>query len=300
MGLLARLAVMALGVACLQAGTSARQSTPDARGVLRYGLTSGVIENANPTDVRAASLVWVQGVSDLMGFYRTAEAALFTSAADAVSAVNSGVTDVLAIATLEYFGVESSMKASPALAFEVGGEITADYVLLARQGAASLKELAGRTIAVHAANRPFALTDVWADVWMADAGVPDWRRTFTVKYVEKRGHAAMAVFFKQADLAIEVRSAYETSVEMNPQLGRDLTILARSPGLLPGLICFSDRMDPAQRRLYSENMIRMHELARYRQAFNAMRLTRLVAWNPTYLDPTRALVARQKSLQKKR
>ncbi len=295
MGLPTRFGVMALGLACLQVGTSARQSAPDSRPVLRYGLTFGVIENANPNDVRAASLVWVQGVSDLLGFYRSAEAALFTTASEAVAAVNSGTTDVLAIATLEYFGIEKSLKAAPMLAFESGGEITLEYVLIGRQAPGTMKDLAGKTIAVHAANRPFALSDVWADVMMADAGIADWRRTFAVTYTDKRGHAAMSVFFKKADLAIEVRSAFETSIELNPQLGRELRVLARSPRLLPGVVCFSDRMDATQKRLYVEKMSHMHDLTRYRQAFAAMRLTRLVEWDPSYLEPTRALVARQRA-----
>jgi ABC-type phosphate/phosphonate transport system substrate-binding protein len=293
---LTRAIALTVVLACLQAVAGARQG-PDTRPVLRYGLTSGVIENANPTDVRAASLVWVQGLSDLIGFYRAAEARLFPTAAEAVNAVNSGVTDVLALSTLEYFSVEKSLKASPALAFESAGEITVEYVLLARQVPGSLKEFAGKTVAVHAANRPWAMSEVWVDVLMADAGVADWRRTFSVRYFEKRGHSAMAVFFKQADLAIEVRSAFETSVELNPQLGRDLKVVARSPKLLPGVICLADRMEPGQRRTYIEKMSSMHELTKYRQAFNAMRLTRLVEWAPALLSPTRALVARQRAVQ---
>jgi ABC-type phosphate/phosphonate transport system substrate-binding protein len=293
--------VLALLVAVgLQADRLAGQSAPDPHLILRYGLTYGVIENANPTDVRAASLVWVQGLSDLLGFYRTAEANLYSTAAEAVTAVNTDLTDVLAISTLEYFSVERLLKASPALAFESAGEISVEYVLLARQAQGSLKELTGKTIAVQAANRPWAMSEVWADVMMADAGIPDWRRSYSVNYVEKRGHAAMAVFFKRADLAIEVRSAFETAVELNPQLGRELTVVARSPKLLPGLICFSDRLSPAQHRTYVDRMSRMHELTKYRQAFSAMRLTRLATWDAAYLNPTRALVARQKALQAKK
>jgi hypothetical protein len=297
---LKRAIALTVALACLQAVGAARQATPDTGPVLRYGLTAGVIENANPTDVRAASLVWVQGVADLIGLFRSVESDLFATADAAAVAVNVGGTEVLAISTLEYFSVEKVLKASPAAVFESGGEVGQEYVLVSRQGAVSLKDFVGKSIAIHAGNREWALSDVWADVLMAEAGVPDWRRVFSVKYLDRRGHAAMAVFFKQADLAIEVRSAFQTAVELNPQLGRELRVLAKSPRLLPGLICIADRVLPAHRRSYVDTMSRMHELTKYRQAFNAMRLTRIAPWDPAQLDPTRALVARQKALQAKR
>lgn len=298
--MLKRVIALAVALASLQAAGAARQAGSDMRPVLRYGLTSGVIENANPTDVRAASLVWVQGVADLIGLFRSVEANLFSTADAAAGAVNVGGTEVLALSTLEYFSVEKVLKASPAAVFESGGEIGQEYVLVSRQESASLKDFVGKSIAVHAGNREWALSDVWADVLMAEAGVPDWRRVFSVKYLDKRGHAAMAVFFKQADLAIEVRSAFQTAVELNPQLGRELRVLARSPRLLPGLICIADRVSPAHRRSYVDTMSRMHELTKYRQAFNAMRLTRIAPWDSSQLEATRALVARQRAVQGKR
>jgi ABC-type phosphate/phosphonate transport system substrate-binding protein len=289
---------MVVAVIALTTQATASLCGQESRPILRYGLTTGVIENANPTDVRAATLVWVQGVAEVMGFYSGAEASVYPSPAEGVSAVNVGKTDVLALSTLEYFSVEQQLKAAPAMVFEIAGNITVEYVLVSREDPGNIANIAGKSIAIFAPNRPWALAELWADVLLADAGVPGRQKAFSsVRFVEKRGHAVMAVFFKQADLAIESRSSFETAVELNPQLGKELKVLARSPQLLPGLVCINNQMDTNQRRLYIEKITRMHELARYRQAFMIMHMTRLSTWDPGFLDSARALVNRQRALQ---
>jgi hypothetical protein len=48
----------------------------------------------------------------------------------------------------------------------------------------------------------------------------------------------LPVFFRQSDACVVTRSGFETMVELNPQLGRQLKILARSPEVVPAVFCF--------------------------------------------------------------
>jgi hypothetical protein len=187
------------------------------------------------------------------------------------------------------------------MAWETAKTVTVDFVLVARASAEGLSGAAGKTLALFASNRPWALSEAWADVMLADAGVPRGQKAFAaVKIVEKKGQAAMAVFFRQADYAVESRSAFEAAAELNPQLGRELIVLARSPAFIPGMVCLSDRMGRDLQRRYVEKATRLHELPRYRQAFMVMRVTRLAEWDPRYLDSARALLVRQRALQGRR
>lgn len=273
------------------------------KGLLRYGLTAGTIESASANDAVAASLLWAQGIAEQMGgLFSGAEADVYPTPAQAAAAINEGRADVIAMSVLEYLSVEKSMKATPALVWEVSNQVMVDFVLLARaNGGARLPDVAGRSLAVLATNRPWALSEVWADVMLADAGVRKGRSAFaSVKAVAKKGHAAMAVFFGQADYAIESRTAFETAVELNPQLGKDLVVLTRSPRFVPGLVCLADALGPERQRLYVEHASRLHDRARFTQAFMVMRVTKLAPWNPKYVESVRELVARHHAWQVRR
>ncbi len=290
----------ALTAAVLDGGL--RGQTPE-RGVLRYGMTEATIESASPNDARAASLVWARGIADAMGgLYSGASAEVYPTAASAAAAINGGQVDVMAMSTLEFLSIEKSMNATPSMVWELAGDVLVDYVLLARtRGGARLPDVSGKSLAVLATNRPWALSDMWADVMLADVGVPQGERAFaSVKAITKKGHAAMAVFFGQADFAIESLTAFDTAVELNPQIGRELTVLARSPQFVPGLVSLNNAMGPNVQRQYVDKASRLHELGRFKQAFVILRVTRIVPWNPQYLESARALVERHRALRARR
>jgi ABC-type phosphate/phosphonate transport system substrate-binding protein len=117
--------------------------------------------------------------------------------------------------------------------------------------------------------------------------------------LRKRSQAVMALFFRQVEAAIEPRSAFETAVELNPQIGREIKVLARSPRLLPGLACIRRSVDHNLRRRYVEQATRLHEQTTFRQTFLVLRVTRLVPWDPRFLDTARALTARHEALRRK-
>jgi ABC-type phosphate/phosphonate transport system substrate-binding protein len=273
-------------------------SGQDGRPLLRYGICIGAIETANPNDVRAASVVWTQGIADAVGSFRGADAFLFSTPAAASDAINSGDADVLALSTLEYLAAERVLKASPAMVWQMTTSPMVQYVVLARAGTDDLSRAAGRSLALYATGRPWALSEMWADVALADAGVKRGQAALSaVRIQDKKGRAAMAVFFGQADFAIEDRAAFDTAVAMNPKMGQELKVLARSPELLSGLVCISDRMGPALRQQFVDKAIHLHESTRYQQTFVTMRVSRLLRWDPHYLDSARALLARHQALK---
>jgi ABC-type phosphate/phosphonate transport system substrate-binding protein len=286
------------GTFVLAAPPAAAQPVGD--GVFRYGFTARMSYDINPADARAASLVWARGIADQVGLWTRAEAEVFPDASAAVASVSANKTDILALTSLEYLSVEHTLKADPGMVFMQGNTATEEYVLLARQDIKSVADLAGKRVAVFSASGQRDLSYLWLEVLLMEAGIqPDSDRMPSLRTVTKRSQAAMLVFFKQMDAAVEMRSAFETAVEMNPQLGRDLKVVARSPGLLPGVVCLNRSIPPGVRQRYMERAVRLHELPQFRQTFVLMRITRLLAWDPLYLDTTRALVARREALRKR-
>lgn len=267
--------------------------------VMRFGMSPGVVEGVSPTDARAASMLWAEGISGAMGLFKSAEATIFTSSDDAIRAMADGRVQMAVLTSLEYLDIEHRIACTPLMVYEVQGQFTQEFVLLARVPAAAHPP-ASATITVYTPNPGQNLPTLWADTHFSEQGVKGGLAAFAqVRPIDKRGRATTAVFFGQSDYGVDTRSAFESAVELNPQVGRDVVVVARSPQLLPGVICASNGMSATRRQQFLDRAVHLHEQVRYQQSMVIMRLTRLVAWQPGMLDTTRALVARHAALTRK-
>jgi ABC-type phosphate/phosphonate transport system substrate-binding protein len=270
--------------------------------MLRYGFTAGIVGDTNPTDAKAASLAWLRDVSKVTGCGWDFEANAFETANDAANALVSGRIDVAAMSSLEYLSVEPLLagKAEPGLVFEFSHDTMLEYQLVARPDIVSLADLQGKRLAVPDRAVSADLPRLWLDAELNGAGLGDVTKTFvSVRLVQKRGQATMAVFFGQADAAIETRTAFDTAVELNPQIGKQVKVLARSPGLLSSVVVLRTGMEPAMRKQAIETATTFHDRPEYKQQFLVMRITRILPWNPRYLDTTRTLVERLRPVHKR-
>lgn len=283
---------IAVAAAVLLATPGPTAQAPDA--VLRFGLTNAVVENASPSDARAAALMWAEGISGSVGLFNAAEAVVYGTLEEAVRSLESGASDMVVLSALEYLTVEKTIRCHPGFVYEVLGEAMQEFVLVGHKGAVLPPRVSDKTIAVFSTNRQAeTLPHVWADTHLRETGHPAGLKTFAqARPMDKRGRATMAVFFGQADFGVDTFTAFESTIELNPQVGKDLAILARSAPLLPGLVCLSDRMTPALRQRYIDRATHLHEQTRYRQALTIMRVTRLLPWDAHFLDSARQLMAK--------
>ncbi len=262
--------------------------------VLRFGLTAGVIDGVSATDARAAARVWADGISGDVGLFHASEAAAISTVEEGAQALAADKMDLLVLSAFEYLSAEKSLQCRPGFVYEIMGEAMQEFVLVGRKNTAVPAHPSDKSIAVFSTNRQIdTLPTVWADTYFRDTGRPAGLKAFgQVRPIDRRGRATMAVFFGQADFGIDALSAFTGTIELNPQVGKDLAILARSAPLLPGLVCLNSHMAPALRERYIERATHIHEQTRYRQALTIMRVTRLIPWDPRYLDSARALLAK--------
>jgi ABC-type phosphate/phosphonate transport system substrate-binding protein len=79
---------------------------------------------------------------------------------------------------------------------------------------------------------------MWLDVLLGNNKL-DWKEKFfsSLKEFNKESQLILSVFFEQTDVCIVSRTAFNTMCELNPQVERDLKILASSPCFKIGLAC---------------------------------------------------------------
>ncbi len=267
---------------------------------LRFGFSPSLVEDANLPDALAAMVYWVRAVGVAAGGWQNAEARVIDDPAAVTSWIDANDVDLFALSTIEYLAAERGLRADPCMAYEAHDEVEVEYVLVARTGTRSIRELQGKRLSYFNASGHRGIADAWLDVTLLEAGLSERDRAFAeARPAKKASQAILPVFFNQADAALVSGSAFETAVEMNPQLGRGLAVVARSPRLLPGLICANRSLAPDRRRRWIESATTIHKTPQFRQTFMVLRMNRLVPWNPRYLDNARAVLARYQALKRR-
>jgi phosphonate transport system substrate-binding protein len=120
------------------------------------------------------------------------------------------------------------------------GKITVQYILLVRQDSKieSLADLRGRTLTFHR-NPRLSLAQMWLDMLLAQEGYPSCSAfAGTIKQSSKLSDVVLPVFFHATDACVVTRSGFDTMVELNPQVGRQLKVIATSMELVPFVLAF--------------------------------------------------------------
>ena len=158
-----------------------------------------------------------------------------------MQAVRNGLVDGVAVTMPEYVQVAAYCEPD----FFVldnkhahGGE---EYLILAHaaSGIRSAPDLRGRSLIVHDASVT-CLADAWLRVLLAQVAGGGRKEFFGTAARDaniSRG-VVLPVFFRKADACLVARSAFDTMCELNPQLARELRVVATSPKVVPVLTGF--------------------------------------------------------------
>jgi phosphonate transport system substrate-binding protein len=267
---------------------------------IQFGLTSSVIESdVNPNDALAAAKVWADLLGKGTGLFNSADARIFADAASALTAINSREADIIAMATSEYLDIEKNLQAVPSLTWVISGQVESQFLMLVRNdsGIQTIADLRNKRIAFPKGGRS-TLIPLWLDVLLYENNLGEKESFFReIKQVQKTSQAILPIFFKQMDVGLIAASTYETAVALNPQIGRQLKVLATSPKLVTQVTCLPSTWSLEKRRAYIQAAQKLHETPGGLQGFQLFKLDRLVPWEPTYANNVRELMRKKKLAQ---
>jgi phosphonate transport system substrate-binding protein len=291
------LALLGLIIPAYTTGPQGPSDNDDS--IVRFGFHGIILEDTNPKDALAATKVWADTIGVKDGLWERSEARIFHDLSALVKAVNKNELDIFALATADYIAVENKLEATPALTFLTAGSMEAEYIILTHRelGAEAVGALKDKRINIVASGGANILSETWCDVLLQEAGLGTPEDLFSVsKRVRKASQAILPVFFKQIDAALVTRSAFETAVELNPQLGRRLQVIASSKPYVPVVVCIRNNLDEDLKRRYLDYATELHKHPNAMQTFVIFRLTQLVRWRPQYLINVRKLLEKHREI----
>ena len=234
----------------------------NASAPLRLAISVETLAGANVSDARAAYRVWLREVAIQYGTETAAPIPeIFIPSEDLIRDIRLGKLDCYGVTALEFAKV-ADLTDPDSLVIQDYLANGMEYVLLVHSNSEFKKiaDLRGARIVSHL-HRDMVLLPAWLNILLAANNLPAPEHFFaSQKLNDNLNQVVLPVFFRRVDGACMARRSWETAVELNPQLGRDLRALAVSPKIIPIVFGFRRSTSAHARKALSDAILRIETL----------------------------------------
>ena len=259
----------------------------------RVGFARNLFTDVNDTDARASVKAWGLSITKEYGIRIDPTAHLFENPAEMISAMQRGEVDALSLLFSEYEELAARVELGPWFVTQIAKEVFEHYILLVHEDAGIIdpSSLQGSLLLLHNNGRMCLAPD-----WMDRLAMEHTFRNASVLFgeirtVPKVTGAVLPVFFRKADACVVSESSFETVREMNPQLGLKLRVLAKSPPLLPAVMCFRKDFESPEKERLMQALRELHTTPAGKQVLTIFQAEALVEVTENVLKETMTFLA---------
>lgn len=222
---------------CLATLISARPLPANAgdQHPFKLAFSASMFAEVNESDARAAIKVWIMTVAKNMDIPVDPDPHIQHSVETLVAFGKNNAVSGFGLTTPEIPHLSREIKLDR---FAVGvrkGQITEEYLLLVRKdsGIERIDQLRQCSINILSSPR-MSLAPIWLDTLLLEAQKGRTSDFFgRVTRSNKSAKVVLPVFFGKTDACLISRANFNLMGELNPQLNKQLKVLAASPGLVP-------------------------------------------------------------------
>jgi ABC-type phosphate/phosphonate transport system substrate-binding protein len=254
--------------------------------VIAYSLKSLV--DVDPKDAMAAFKIYVEELAKKIGY--TGNSVTYDNIENVMKEVESGRVDMISMSSIQYLKIKNRSLIELAYGNVRGGKTTLKYLLLvhSKQGFTKITHLQGKKLILLKGDEMGTLYLNTVLLKQRLGGVREFFSSVDEKV--KTSQAVLSIFFGQADACVVNDLAYQTMIEMNPQLGRDLKVLHTSPELLDNLAVYRKNLDNTIKQKTHEIASGLKTHPRGKQILMLFKIEDLVPIKETDLSATKELL----------
>jgi phosphonate transport system substrate-binding protein len=265
----------------------------DAREPSRLiiGFTGSAFQEVTNTDIKAAVSVLMQKAA--FKHFDRGEARFYENLAEMAADLKSGRIQALGLPVEEFVEIKKMAPLDPLLVTSSTGGSETELVLLARKDSniRSIWDLKERSIVIPPRNPKYCtFFQVWLESMLYSKGYNEMEDFFSsVKESKTTSKAIMPVFFRQADACVVTRQVLELTAELNPQINRELKIIASKGKLAQGIIAVDRRLSEETKERIRLAFLTLHQTADGEQLLMLFKVKKLIPIPSGYLRETEAL-----------
>ncbi len=277
---------LVIGICFLLTKTVAAQQVTPGREQIRLGFSQNFFIAVDKRDVQVALDLWLKELGKTMSIQAEPVAVIFSNLEETVDSLRKQEVDFVALSFLDYLRIRSKVDLEPILVGTKKGQVGEKYALVIHRLSpwTEVKQLQGKKLLVQENSGAGSIPLLWLDNMLCQQRLPESASFFRfLKMVDKPSQAVLPVFFQQADVCLVPRWAYDTMVELNPQVGSETKILATSPILAKGAL-FMRKGTSARKQAIVEDSIGMGESEKSKQLLTLFNSEKFVKFNPQFLQ----------------
>jgi ABC-type phosphate/phosphonate transport system substrate-binding protein len=255
------------------------------RPTLKVGYPQYAFSEVDIKDAQAALEIWTKQLIN-GPFPIDTKVTIYPEEASLIHAIETKEVNLAVLASTTFLRIKDTLPVEPFFVPSSQGKVGEMFSLLVNRqsGITAAPQLKNRRLLYY----PRCSADSPQRLWLADflkgQGLPAMEKLFqSAQVTESASQAALPVFFRQADACFLPRHIFETIVEMNPQVGRNLEVLAQSPPIVRGLLVIRTDMGSKVREEVQRSLLVMDKHPQGRQILTLMRYDRLVPYKPGHL-----------------
>lgn len=260
--------------------------------VLRVAISVDTLAGANVNDARAAYKVWIREVTShfpLTVAQMVPE--IFLPSDEMIRSIRQGTIECFGVTALEYVKVADLVDPDYLLLQDYLAD-GMEYVLLVHNNSQfkRISDLRGTHLITHF-HRDMVLAPAWLGTVLAASGLPQPEKFFaSQKLTDNLNQVVLPVFFRRADAACVAKRNWETAVELNPQLARDVRALAVSPKLVPIGIAFRRGCSVEGRKVLIDSILKVNSVAAGQQIVSLYQSKGFTVTTTALMESTIAMI----------
>jgi phosphonate transport system substrate-binding protein len=266
---------------------------------LIVGYSSNVFIDVDIEEARSVTKVWSDMILKRRFPEGASESLIFMDTESIEEALVERKVDLLVLASNDYLFLKDRVPLQPVFVTANDNGFYHQVVLLVRRdaGIRQLGDLRQRQLTVSK-DQSRTIHMIWLETLLMKEGSLDPKEFFSsVKEVRRSSQAILPVFFRQTDACVTTRQAFDLACEMNPQVGKELTVLAQSPEIIGGVIAFRAGYGERLKEIHKEVLSTLDADPQGRQLLKLFRMRRLVPFRPEYMKTMEALFREHRDLQ---
>ena len=271
----------------------------DLPKILRSGFLARVIADVDPRDAQATLEIMTREVSSNLGLNSSPKVVLYQNTRSMIEAVHRGELDMVSMPTIDYLRLRDAGFLIPAFVGLHKHGVGIKFVLITHKesGIKSINQLKGKTLLTLSTNK-HEPAHVWLNMLILKVTKENTASFFRqVKEIEKVSQGILGVFFRKADAALVTRAGLDAAILLNPQIEKQMIILAESRELSDGVTCFPASMPEKTRQILSRAVLQMSTSTSGRQLFTIFQTSGVVPFKEAYLEGLEELMREESCLK---
>jgi phosphonate transport system substrate-binding protein len=209
----------------------------DGDAPVRLAISESVLGDVNLNDARAAMLIWIKRVTQDLNL--VIDLKLLDTTQGILDRTRKGQLDAIALNVVEYRQIADLLDSSQ-IVTAAGAAGLEQYILLAKQngGIQRLGDLKGRRLCMLKSPK-MCVASAWLATLLDEGHYGQSEQFFgSVIPDAKFSRVVLPVFFGRAEACLTTKRGFDTMCELNPQVARDLIVLATSPVMVVNFYIF--------------------------------------------------------------